>query len=95
MAIGIGQKSYPFNYNAIVSFVPRQAGVYVLFNANWFYVGESDDLEEGLLEFLMERERTINGEQPATFQFEVVVSDEQRKARMSQLSKNFQSPGPK
>ena len=47
MAIGIGQKSYPFNYNAIVSFVPRQAGVYVLFNANWFYVGESDDLEEG------------------------------------------------
>jgi len=91
MAIGIGQKSYPFNYNAIVSFVPRQAGVYVLFNANWFYVGESEDLTEGLLQFLMGRESTINGDQPSSFQFEVVVGDEQRKARMSQLASNFQA----
>ena len=90
MAIGIGQKSYPFNYNSIVSFVPRQSGIYVLFNANWFYVGESDDLAEGLMQFLMNRERTVNGEQPSTFQFEVVLNGEQRKARMSQLSQSFQ-----
>jgi hypothetical protein len=91
MAIGIDQKSYPFNYNAIVSFVPRQAGVYVLFNPHWFYVGESDDLADGLLQFLLGRQQTIGGEQPSTFQFEVVVSDEQRKARMSQVSKDFQA----
>jgi len=95
MAIGIDQKSYPFNYNAIVSFVPRQAGVYVLFHADSFRLGESDDLAEGLLQSLMRRETTITGEQPSTFQFEVVVGDEQRKARLSQLSKNFQISGNK
>lgn len=89
MAIGIAQKSYLFNYNSIVSVVPRQAGVYVLFNASWFCVGESDDLVEGLLEFL--GERTINGEQPSTFQFEVMLAYEQRKTRMSQLSQDFQA----
>lgn len=92
MAIGIGQKSYSFNYNAIVSFVPRQSGVYVLFNAKWFYVGESEDLADELLQHLMGRRPDINGEQPSTFQFEVVLGDEQRKARMSELAKNFQGP---
>ncbi len=90
MAIGTDQTSYPFNYNAIVSFVPRQAGVFVLFNDNGFYVGECEDLAEGLLQFLMGREQTINGEQPSTFQFEVVAGDEQRKARMRQLSKSYE-----
>jgi hypothetical protein len=90
MAIGITQKSYPFNYNTIVSFVPRQPGVYVLFNANWFYVGESDDLADGLLQVLI-GETAINGEQPSTFQFEVVPGDEKRKVRMNQLSRNFQA----
>ena len=94
MAIGIGQKSYPFNYNAIVSFVPRQGGIYVLFNANWFYADESDDLAEGLLQFLLEREKSINGEQPAAFQFEVVAGNEQRKTRLNQLSKHFQAYEP-
>ncbi|HTZ31974.1 MAG TPA: hypothetical protein VMH31_05935 [Methylomirabilota bacterium] len=95
MAIGIGQKSYPFNYNAIVSFVPRQAGVYVLFNSNWFYVGESEDLTEELLQFLIGRQSTINGEQPSSFQFEVLVGEEQRKVRMSQLASNFQASEPR
>ena len=94
MAIGISQKSYPFNYNAIVSFVPRQPGVYVLFHPNWFYVGESEDLAEGLLQFLM-GETTIYGEQPSTFQFEVVSGEEKRKARMNELSRNFQTCEPK
>lgn len=91
MAIGLGRKSYPFNYNAIVFFVPRQAGVYVLFNANWFYVGEAEDLADGLLQFLIGRKTAIDGEQPSTFQFEVVLGDKQRKARMNQLSENFQA----
>jgi hypothetical protein len=96
MAIGIGQKSYPFNYNAIVSIVPRQAGWYALFNANWwFYLGESDHLAAGLLQFLMDRQTTINAEQPSTFQFEVVSGDDQRKALMNQLSRNFQASGPR
>jgi hypothetical protein len=95
MAIGIDQKSYPFNYNAIVSFVPRQAGIYVLFNTNGFRVGEADDLADGLLQFLMGRESTIHGQQPSTFQFEVVTSDEQRKVRLNQLSKNFHVSGTK
>jgi hypothetical protein len=95
MAIGIDQKSYPFNYNAIVSFVPRQAGIYVLFNPNGFQIGEADDLADGLLQFLMGRDGKINGQQPSTFQFEVVTDDEQRKARLNQLSKNFQVSGTK
>lgn len=95
MAIGIDQRSYPFNYNAIVSFVPRLAGVYVVFNANSFRVGESDDLADGLLQSLMGREAVMNGEQPSKFQFEVVVGDEQRKARLTQLSKNFHVSGSK
>lgn len=93
MAIGIDQKSYPFNYNAIVSFVPRQSGVYVLFNANGFQVGEADDLADGLLQFLMGRESTIEGQQPSAFQFEVVAGDERRKARVNQVSKDFQISG--
>lgn len=95
MAIGIDQKSYPFNYNAIVSFVPRQAGIYVLFTAKSFQVGEADDLADGLLQFLMGRESKINGQQPSTFQFEVVTDHEQRKARLDQLAKNFQVSGTK
>jgi len=95
MAIGIDQKSYPFNYNAIVSFVPRQAGIYVLFNASGFQVEEADDLADGLLQFLMERESKIKGQQPPRFQFEVVTDDEQRKERLNQLSKNFQVFGSK
>lgn len=91
MAIGVGQKSYKFSFNSIVSFVPRQAGVYVLFHTSWFYVGEAEDLVESLLEHLLGRKTTSNGDQPSTFQFEVLLSDEQRKARMSQLSQDFQA----
>ena len=95
MAIGVDQKFYPFNYNAIVSFVPRQAGVYVLFSAHGFQVGESDDLADGLLQFLMGREGATNGHPPSTFQVEVVTDNEQRKARVNQLSKNLQISGAK
>jgi hypothetical protein len=96
VAIGIGQKFYKFSYNSIVSFVPRQAGVYVLLNASWFYIGESDDLVEGLLEHLLGQKRnTTNGDQPSTFQFEVVLADEQRKTRLSQLSQDFQASASK
>ena len=95
IAIGIDQKSYPCNYNTIVSFVPRQAGIYVLFNRPGFQVGAADDLVDRRLQFLLGKESTINGRQPSTFQFEVVIGDEQRKARMNQLSTNFQISGSK
>ena len=95
MAIGIDQESYPFTYNAIVSFVPRQAGVYVLLNSSGFRLGEADDLADGLLQTLMGRETAIKGQQPSTFQFEVVSGDEQRKARVSQLTKDFSVAGTK
>jgi len=93
MAIGAGQKSYPFNYNAIVSFVPRQSGVYVLFNElNWFAVGESDDLADDLFKQLLSRSQADRHRVPATFQFEVVVDNAARKARVNQLSEGFQFP---
>jgi len=92
MAIGVDQKSYPFTYNAIVSFVPRQGGIYALFDAEGFQLGEADDLADGLLQSLMGREGSTNSQQPRTFQFEVLAGEEQRKTRIHQLSKNFHNP---
>jgi hypothetical protein len=37
----------------------------------------------------MDRQTALNGEQSSTLQFEVVSGDEERKALLNQLSRNF------
>jgi len=84
MAIGEGKSSYAWNYNSILNNAPPNSGVYAIFNAAiCIYVGESGDIQTGLLDHFQGDTRIIRNA-PTKFQFELVPAA-QRVARQNEL----------
>ena len=76
MAIGPGLTGLSYNQQGIVS-VPHASGVYALYTAQkWVYVGESDDIQQRLVEHVTTADTYITRQQ--TDRIHARVSDRRR-----------------
>src|SRR5260370_31457354 len=84
MAIGPGQSGFHWNYASIVASAPTQSGVYAIYNQNWIYFGEGQDIRVRLLAHLNGDNPCITQAGPTRFMFELSPAN-QRVARQDQL----------
>ncbi len=73
------------NPNAVCRFAPPQSGVYGISNGReWIYIGETDNLQQALLNHLQDGATAMMQRRPTGFVFEVCVQ-ERREGRMARL----------
>lgn len=83
--IGPGLSGHPFSRNDILSFAPKQSGVYAIYNSTtWIYFGEGGDIQARLLAHFNGDNACITRHAPTGFQFELVAAN-QRVARQDAL----------
>lgn len=85
------QETY-FNFTAelIMSRAPRGAGVYALWNKDyWIYVGQSGDIQGRLLQHLGGDNDCITHGQPTAFGFELIDDASERDARQAALIRDL------
>jgi hypothetical protein len=62
----------PFTPNAIQMYAPVSAGVYGISNSHeWIFIGETDNIQNALLDHLLDLGTSLMKRQPAGFVFEV------------------------
>jgi hypothetical protein len=62
----------PFTSGAVQMYAPVAAGVYGISNAReWIYIGETDNIQNALLDHLGDRDTSLMKRQPAGFVFEL------------------------
>jgi hypothetical protein len=62
----------PFTFGAVQMYAPVAAGVYGISNAReWIYIGETDNIQNALLDHLGDRDTSLMKRQPAGFVFEL------------------------
>ncbi len=81
--------SYPFTRKYIMRNAPYASGVYGLFNAEWVYVGESEDIQRRLLEHLATDNPWVERLAPTSFTYEL-AEEEIRMGRQNQLIAELQ-----
>lgn len=67
-------KPYPrsFTPSSVRQHAPASSGVYALTNsAHWIYIGESDNIQESLLQHLRQSDPALQNQQPTGFVFEI------------------------
>jgi excinuclease UvrABC nuclease subunit len=86
MAMGLDQQpGFWFTQRGIRANAPNAPGVYAIYNQQWIYFGESDDVQRRLLEHLNDPKGSIMQSAPTGFTFELVPTPQQRVARQHQL----------
>jgi hypothetical protein len=78
-----------FEHDSVVTNAPEASGVYGLFNALWVYIGEADNIREGLLGLLDGDLACLTRYQPSGFAFEL-VSPAERRLRHEYLIERYQ-----
>ena len=57
---------------AVKNYAPRQSGVYGISNAQeWIYIGETDNIQDALLDHLGQSDTPLMKRQPTGFVFEI------------------------
>jgi excinuclease UvrABC nuclease subunit len=78
------------NVNGVSRFVPPQSGVYGMSNGReWIYIGETDNLQQALLQHLQDSSTTMMQRKPTGFVFEVCVK-EYRMGRQDRLVREYE-----
>jgi hypothetical protein len=84
MAIGAGERGHAFSLAGIMSDAPAGSGVYALFDTDWIYFGDGDNIRQRLLQHLREVGTCLHKRPPTGFAFELLdaVAREQRRAAL-------------
>jgi hypothetical protein len=79
-----------FTANSIREHAPRESGVFGISNARqWLYIGEADDIQSALLDFLQEFEAALPLQQPTGFVFETCDRN-RRPTRQDRLIQEYE-----
>jgi excinuclease UvrABC nuclease subunit len=69
--------TYALGYRAVQDHVPNSSGVYTIYTARqWIYVGQSDDIRQGLFRHLNEPSACMEGRKALSFSFETLPAAE-------------------
>lgn len=61
-----------FNVSSVRQFAPTSSGVYALTNAvEWLYIGETDNIQESLLQHLRQADPALLNQHPTGFVYEI------------------------